>query len=223
MGWPFASGLRKHDQFVGAGLVPARFPFLLPHLRGKAGMGGSTHNNQPTDNNMANFNQAFEKMIQNEGGYRLHQVPNDRGGMTYTGISRKFHPDWPGWKPLDRGDLDNPEMASMVREFYRAKYWDRISGDGIQNQAIAETLFDFAVNAGYRTAIKLAQIIAGSTPDGIMGPKTLEALNRFPGEDFSLRFALAKIARYAEIVRRDPGQHKFLLGWINRTLKGVVA
>ena len=38
---------------------------------------------------MAEFLPAFESMILHEGGYVLHDVPGDRGGQTYTGISRK--------------------------------------------------------------------------------------------------------------------------------------
>lgn len=46
---------------------------------------------------MADFLQAYESMIRNEGGYTLHTVAGDRGGMTYAGIARNFHPNWPGW------------------------------------------------------------------------------------------------------------------------------
>ena len=34
-----------------------------------------------------------------------------------------------------------------------------------------------------------------------------------------LKYALAKVSRYAEICNRDRTQSNFLLGWINRTLK----
>jgi hypothetical protein len=37
-----------------------------------------------------------------------------------------------------------------------------------------------------------------------------------------MAYALAKIARYRDIVRKDKTQIKFLLGWINRTLEGVI-
>ena len=45
---------------------------------------------------MADFQPAFEKMIRNEGGYTLHNVASDRGGQTFAGIARNFHPNWPG-------------------------------------------------------------------------------------------------------------------------------
>lgn len=84
---------------------------------------------------------------------------------------------------------------------------------------MARSLFDFAVNAGVGTAAKLAQIAAGTTPDGSIGPKTLEALNAVSPELFLARFALAKLARYEQIVSRDRSQERFLLGWVRRTLK----
>ena len=46
---------------------------------------------------MADFLPAYEAMIRNEGGYVLHDVPGDRGGMTYAGIARNMNPQWPGW------------------------------------------------------------------------------------------------------------------------------
>mgnify|MGYP005854028985 CR=1 FL=1 len=165
---------------------------------------------------MADFASAFESMILNEGGYQLINVEGDRGGMTYAGISRRFHPSWPGWAAVDRGDIPDSEL---VRQFYRGNFWAPIRGDDITNQAVARNIFDFAVNAGVTTAVRLAQIVSGATPDGKIGPKTLAALNGMDPERFVLAYALAKLARYRDIVSRDPTQQKFLLGWINRILR----
>ena len=170
---------------------------------------------------MADFKLAFEKMIRNEGGYKLHQISGDNGGQTYAGIARNYHPNWPGWRFVDADDLDDPELTAQVHNFYKNSFWDKIKGSQIERQKVAETLFDFAVNAGYRTAVKLAQLVVDTTPDGIIGSKTLSKLNQVEGNDFNLRYALAKIARYAQIVNQDRSQNKFLLGWLNRTLKGV--
>lgn len=165
---------------------------------------------------MADFFPAYESMIRNEGGYKLHKVSGDRGGMTYAGIARSFHPKWDGWAAIDRGGI--PE-TSLVRQFYRTKFWLPIQGDHIKNQAIARTLFDFAVNAGVLTAVRLAQIVVGTTPDGVCGPKTVAALNAQDPEKFVLAYALAKVARYRDIVTKDQSQQKFLLGWLNRVLR----
>jgi len=170
---------------------------------------------------MAEFLPAFEKMIRHEGGYLLHEVDGDRGGMTYAGIARKFHPAWTGWASIDSKDMDNPKLTQMVRNFYLDAFWLSIFGDEIDSQPVADTIFDFAVNAGSRTAVKLAQIVAGTTPDGVMGPKTVEAVNGIEPDKFIMAYAIAKVARYAGICKRDASQKKFLLGWINRTLEGV--
>lgn len=37
---------------------------------------------------MSDFVPAYERMIINEGGYKLTDVPSDRGGQTYAGISQ---------------------------------------------------------------------------------------------------------------------------------------
>ncbi len=165
---------------------------------------------------MADFAPAFEEMIVNEGGYKLTNIAGDRGGQTYAGIARTMNPQWPGWAAVDRGEVPPSEL---VRAFYRANFWDAVAGDAIADQSVAANLFDFGVNAGPRVAVKLAQLVVGATPDGVPGPKTVAALNAASPDLFIARYALAKLGRYRDIVTRDRSQIKFLLGWINRTLK----
>jgi lysozyme family protein len=168
---------------------------------------------------MADFNPAFEKMLHDEGGMKLTNIPGDRGGMTYAGIARNANPQWAGWAFVDKEDwgLATP----LVREFYKTSFWDRIRGDDIAVQPIAETIFNFSVNAGIGVAIKLAQVIVNVTPDGAIGQKTLERLNICTETNFVASYALAKIGRYAAICNKDKTQSKFLLGWVNRTLEGL--
>jgi lysozyme family protein len=168
---------------------------------------------------MADFNPAFEKMISDEGGYQLTDIPGDRGGQTYAGIARKPNPDWAGWAFIDRKDFGG--ATQLVRDFYKTNFWDRIRGDDITVQPIAETIFNFAVNTGTGVAIKLAQLIVGVTPDGTVGPKTIERLNICTTEKFLPAYALAKISRYVQICMKDRSQSKFLLGWCRRTLEGL--
>ena len=169
---------------------------------------------------MADFTPAFEAMIHDEGGYQLTETAGDRGGQTYAGIARKMNPDWIGWSLVDRREF-GASLTSMVRDFYRAKFWNPIRGDEINEQAIAETIFNFAVNTGLGPAVKLAQVIAGATPDGAIGAKTVELLNQCTAKGFVASYALAKIRRYSDICNRDRSQSKFLLGWINRSLSGL--
>ena len=170
---------------------------------------------------MADFNPAFEKMIADEGGYVLHNVAGDTGGMTYAGIARNKNPNWPGWNLIDHEALNNSLLTGMVRNFYKVEFWDRIRGDEIANQVVAESVFNFGVNTGMGVAVKLAQLIVGATPDGAVGEKTVEKFSNVEPEAFKKAYALAKITRYADICNKNRSQSKFLLGWLNRTLKGL--
>ena len=160
-------------------------------------------------------------MIRNEGGFKVVNVAGDRGGQTYAGISRNFNPQWEGWRFIDANDLGSSRLSELVRSFYKTQFWDKLAGDTLAKQAIAETIFDFAVNAGAGIAAKLAQLVVDVVPDGRIGPVTLAKLNTADEAIFILKFAIAKITRYAEICNKDREQSKFLLGWINRTIRGL--
>ena len=165
---------------------------------------------------MAEFSYAFDYVIEAEGGFVLTNDPVDKGGMTYAGISRRAWPAWEGWSLIDAGQK---VPQQIVASFYKTKFWDAISGDAIRTQSIATALFSFAVNAGVKRAVKIAQNACGAVTDGILGNKTLELLNRINPDLFLTKFALSKIAFYRDICTVDASQKKFLLGWINRALK----
>lgn len=165
---------------------------------------------------MADFNSAFQKTLDNEGGYLLHKVEGDTGGWTYAGIAENYWPDWEGWALVKGGREE--ETHDMVQAFYKKNFWDKIKGDAISSNKVAYNIYDFGVNAGIKTSAKLAQEIASVAADGVIGPMSLGALNSYDEKLFELKFAMAKIQRYAAIVNRKRSQSKFLLGWINRTL-----
>lgn len=168
---------------------------------------------------MANFDQAFDQAMLAEGGFKLHKVAGDTGGLTYGGIARNKNPDWTGWAYIDRGETP---PTHLLRDYYREGWWDPIRGDEIKDQGVAYTLYSFATNSSARlrptTAIKLAQLAAETVPDGVVGPKTVAAINALNPELFILRFGMARLARYVQIVRNDKTQLKFLLGWTARTI-----
>lgn len=165
---------------------------------------------------MAEFLPAFERALMAEGGYKLHNVSGDTGGLTYAGIARNKNPQWAGWAFIDRGETP---PSDLVRAYYRSDWWAPVNGDAIADQDVAFGLYSFATNAGLKVAVRLAQIVVGATPDGVMGPKTVAAINAMEPRLFLALYALARIARYRDIVTKNRTQQKFLLGWINRTLK----
>ncbi len=176
---------------------------------------------------MSDFNKAFEIILQNEGGFVFHEIEGDLGGATYAGISYKNFPDWKGWNLIDKNkkyqetsELTQSELTQLVKDFYKINFWDKIKGDEIRNQKIAIDICDFAVNAGVKTAIRFVQQILKIQQDGIIGNDTITKLNGIEEEEFIDKYIIKKIKYYVAICNRNSSQKKFLLGWINRTLKG---
>jgi lysozyme family protein len=158
---------------------------------------------------LANFNDAIVKTLAREGGARFTDAASDKGGATKYGISQRAYPS------LDIRNL----TEQQARDIYKRDYWDRICGDAIQSQLVAENIFDTAVNMGVRTASRIAQLCIDVSPaDGVFGSHTVDALNAFDEHQFLAAYTISKISRYVSICNQDKSQAKFLLGWINRSL-----
>ena len=94
---------------------------------------------------MAQFEKHIEKLIVKEGGYKLINVKNDRGGQTYAGIARNFNPEWDGWDYVDSGQ---PVPKSAVHAYYKRNYWDALKLDDVRSDATAEVMFSCCVLSG---------------------------------------------------------------------------
>ena len=177
---------------------------------------------------MADFKTAFQLVISNEGGYS--NDADDSGGETYKGISRKNFPDWLGWVKIDEfkkwswpmnrlEELDDFQQA--VEYFYKVNFWDKINGDLIASQKMANSIFDFAVNAGVVTSSQIAQRVVGfAEPDGSICKNTLAKLNIFDPELFVSEFTVEKVRHYIKICKKRPESRKFFFGWIDRAVNG---
>jgi len=177
---------------------------------------------------MADFKSSFVKGIKLEGGFKLTDVPGDNGGITYAGISKNKHPDWAGWDKMDNNKQD-------VESFYKTNFWDKILGDNIRSQTIADIIYLSSMNMGLRPVIKIIQKIVKCTQDGLFGRITLGKLNDLIHDEkdekiFILTFNLLIIFRYKNICLHDKrrkrdkivSNEKFLCGWINRIQKTVI-
>lgn len=133
---------------------------------------------------MAVFSLAYKKLEAAEGGYV--NDPDDNGGETYKGISRKANPDWVGWISIDQIKKSHPntfksilkrtpELEKKVQDLYKDKYWDCFELDDIPNQMVAEQMFDTAVNCGQVAAIKFAQRVLDLRETGVW---SLDLLNK---------------------------------------------
>ena len=194
---------------------------------------------------MTKFTFAFERLLGHEGGYA--NIKGDRGGETYRGIARHYHPAWPGWQIVDEAKRlpnfpksleQDARLQSLVADFYKVEFWDKIAGDKISSQVIANELFDCAVNMDVADAVRILQksVNALRSPespplseDAVIGPKTIEVLNSWLSQS-ALHPAVASNAllsvmlvlrgtRYVNIVERSSSQKQFAYGWFRRIFR----
>ena len=77
-------------------------------------------------------------------------------------------------------------------------------------------MVDWAWASGPGTSIKQVQGVLEVVADGIVGPKTLAAINSADQRTLFADIHAARLKFVENIVRRDPTQARFLKGWKNR-------
>lgn len=127
---------------------------------------------------MTAFDRAFEILIGHEGGYV--NDPNDRGGETKYGVSKRAYPNV---------DIKNLTLDG-AKAIYKRDYWDKIRGDELP-PGLALLAFDSAVNNGAGAAVRWLQAAVGATVDGVLGPKSMEAIRCTTG--VAERFHAARV------------------------------
>lgn len=147
------------------------------------------------------FEDAFQRVLGSEGGYV--NDPRDPGGETKFGISRLAYP----------GEDIKGMTVERAREIYRRDYWGPAGCDAVP-EAAKLPLFDAAVNSGVKQAIKLLQRAVGESPDGILGPRTLLAVQSMPAPRLVARFAGQRLALLASL----PTWPTYSRGWTLRVV-----
>lgn len=186
---------------------------------------------------MADFNVAYKLILKHEGGYA--NLANDAGGETYRGVAKNYHPEpkriweiidsykknYPGGAIPNNTVFNNPELDGLIKNVYKQEFWDKIGGDSITDQDVANILVDAYVgqtkgfgymwsnalnksglnNYQYYSSPKMSVSFNGFVPDtNSVDQKTF--FNNFKDERES----------YFRYRASMPGQEGFLSGWLNR-------
>ena len=158
---------------------------------------------------MANFYKYVPLLKRFEGGFSNN--PNDAGGPTMRGVTlktfRSFYGE--GRTVADLRNMTDEQWAHIMKA-----YWDRVRGDQIVDQRVANMFADWYINSGSH-AIRNVQRALGVDVDGIVGPKTLQRINGNPDDVFEL-IRRTRLNYYYRLVQNDPRQRVFLKGWVNR-------
>jgi lysozyme family protein len=116
---------------------------------------------------IASFDDCFARLMENEGGYVYRPNASDPGGETRWGITLNVARKWGYMGAMQ----DLPQ--DTAKEIARAWYWTPYRCDQLP-MPIAFHVFDAAYHGGQ--PVQWLQSAVGATPDGIIGPKTIESV-----------------------------------------------
>lgn len=150
-----------------------------------------------------------------EGGFV--NDPDDLGGATNRGVTIGTYATYCKKKGYPAPTVERLKNLSEKdwAEILKTLYWDRWKADNIASQSVANILVDWVWASGVN-GIKIPQKLLGVTVDGIVGAKTLTAVNaRNPKELFE-EIKEARVQFIEDICRKRPANNKFKKGWLNR-------
>ena len=155
--------------------------------------------------NKERFEKFMPVILRHEGGYV--NDPDDLGGETKYGITKRRYPD------LDIKAL-TPQEATDI--YYR-DFFKPLNLELIEDDLLALHIFDMAINAGKKRAVKLLQAcLNGIAQDGVIGHWTATLVHSASLNVDMVDIYKAKRYEYyykVSLLRRNA---KFLKGWIRR-------
>ena len=182
----------------------------------------------------ANIEELAPAVAAWEGGYV--NDPIDRGGATNMGVTIGT---WKlvGYDKNNDGAIDAKDIQLLSKndfKFVLQKYWDKWKADEIYNQSVANILVDWYWMSGSH-GIVIPQRLLNVTADGVVGSKTITAVNKMDPEVFFNMVKKARIKFYNDLVAASVRtyekklgrkssqseqlkntQMKYYKGWINR-------
>lgn len=151
-----------------------------------------------------------------EGGFV--DDPHDRGRATHWGVTQATLGRVWGLghdatidqvRALGREDA----VAILLQAFVYGCGFDRIADWRLRFAAV-----DYGINSGTARAARTLQRIVGVTPDGVLGPVSLAAINGLSADQVQVAIArsLADRLRFIGRLTALPLQSRFAAGWCDR-------
>ena len=162
------------------------------------------------------FDEAFRRLIGHEGGYSndKRDPGNWTGSKVGVGILKgtKFGLAANTYPTLD---IKNISLA-QAKDIYKKDWWDKLGANGMHS-AVVFQLWDFAINAGKKRAIQELQQAVGVALDGVIGPKTMEAVNAHDLNDVILTLTAERLKFYTSLSTWATWGK----GWTNRVAENL--
>lgn len=158
------------------------------------------------------FERCLRFVLHEEGG--LADVKGDHGGRTNLGISSETF-ETAKERGLVKAARVDDLTAADAEHVYWSLFW--IEPRCYEFHAPLDLLaFDAFVQHRPHVAAEMMQTAVGSVPDGIIGPKTIDAALKVDPVSAIERYVYARERFYRQLAHEDPTQVRFLKGWLNR-------
>lgn len=144
--------------------------------------------------------------------------PKDNGGATMVGVTIGTYRSYCRYKGKTTPSITDLKNITYKewRDIVHTMFWSKWKADLIEDQSVANMVVDWVWASGQGIGIKRVQKILGITADGIVGPKTIAAVNSANSSDLFTKIYNARAAHFNSIVKNNPSQKKWLNGWMNR-------
>lgn len=160
---------------------------------------------------MADYRKLKPFILRWEGGYVNDK--DDLGGATNKGVTLATFRSVYG---QDKTANDLRNMTDQQWEtIFKKHFWDKWRADEITDQSVANILVDWLWASG-SYGIKIPQRVLGVAVDGIVGAKTIAAVNAKDGKSFFKEIRQERIDFIDRICTSRPQNKKFRKGWLNR-------
>lgn len=164
---------------------------------------------------MANSSKLVPFILQWEGGFV--NDPDDLGGATNMGVTIGTYEAYCRKKGYPRPTIERLKNLTKEdwAEIFKTMYWDRWKADGINSQAVANIVVDWVWASGVH-GIKRPQKLLGVVADGLVGAKTIAAINAADPRKLFDAIKADRAKFIDEICKARPKNEKYRKGWMNR-------
>jgi hypothetical protein len=144
---------------------------------------------------MADFSTALQITLQNEGGHSTTNPP------TYRGIYAGSEPGkyWKGWKILENYHphfnqiFNDPELEKFVADFYKNYFWSPFNLGDINEQKIANFVFDWLVNTNPQKVSRILNTLLNLRPFTALKKESIDAINNLSNSNILNTFIEARV------------------------------
>jgi len=175
---------------------------------------------------MASFDKAIVNTFKAEGGFENDKEDNANfvNGVcigTNRGISAQAY--YAYFKRVPTEQQMRELTVEVAMQIFKGNYWDKVAGDFIVNQSVAELVFQFIIGSGQGQLSDIKDIANKANGKVVLVSNDI-ALTKMDaaflnGLNQSLFFKGLwnfRLAFYDRVVANNPAKMKYLKGWQNR-------